>query len=365
METLVTELKKTTTVSVITAYAKPHYSSSFVFRCPWPGLLPFAVYALCRGARLLRRDLGTKIIFGGSAMVAPVVLILARLFGRKAVVQTHGLDVAYANVLYQFLCVRWLKYCDRIIANSTYTASLTKNAGVAENRIDVIPPGIASQRFAAPANAHLSRSSLGLEGRKIILFVGRLAKRKGVKEFIERSFVNIVRAIPEVCFVIAGGNPVESLTHRDDVLSDIKAAIAQLRLQDHVRLVGAVSDEQLITVYLLCDVVVLPALAVKDDVEGFGIVLLEAAAAGKPAVATRVGGIPDAVEHGKSGILIEPGDYDGLTAAMIKLLRDDALLSALGDYGLRRVQENFDWIKILKKYEQPLGLTAPEPVRYE
>ena len=165
--------------------------------------------------------------------------------------------------------------------------------------------------------------------------------------------------------MVAGDNPVESLTHRDDVLSDIKAAIAHLRLQDHVRLLGAVSDEAVVTLYQMADVVVLPALSMKNDVEGFGIVLLEAATAGKPAVATRVGGIPDAVDDGKSGILVKPGDYDGLTAAMIKLLRDDALLSALGDYGLRRVQENFDWIKILKKYEQTLGLTAPEPVRYE
>ena len=354
MENLVTKLKKKTTVSVITAHTKSQYSSPSVFRCPWPGLPPFAVYALCRGARLLFRDPGKKIIFGGSAMVTPVVLFLARLFGRKAVVQTHGLDLVYANVFYQFLCVRWLKYCERIIANSTYTASLAKNAGVPENRIALITPGVDVERFAAPANVDAARRDLGLEGEKIILFVGRLAKRKGVKEFIEKSFVNIVRAIPEVCFVIAGDNPVESLTHRDDVLSDIKAAIAQLRLQDHVRLLGAVSDERLIALYQLCDVVVLPVLAAEDDVEGFGIVLLEAAAAAKPTVATRVGGIPDAIEDGKSGILVEPGDYDTLTKVLIELLRVDELRKNLGDYGSKWVHEKFAWEKIIARYEQTL-----------
>jgi phosphatidyl-myo-inositol dimannoside synthase len=357
---LVAGLTKRNAVSVITTHARTRDSDcNDIFRAPCRGLIPFALYAVWRGAWLIFRDREKTVVFGGSAMIAPVVLILARLFGRKAVVQTHGLDLVYANIFYQFLCVRRLKYCDRIIANSTYTASLAKSAGVPENRIEVIPPGIASQRFAAPVNEHSSRSSLGLEGQKIILFVGRLAKRKGVKEFIEKSFVNIVREIPEVCFVIAGGNPVESLTHRDDVLSDLNAAIARLRLQDHVRLLGAVSDEQLIALYQACDVVVLPVLAAKDDVEGFGVVLLEAAAAGKPAVATRVGGIPDAIEDGKSGILVEPGDYDGMSESIIKVFRNDSLRAALGDYGSRRVREKFGWEKITERYELELGLAAP------
>ena len=74
--------------------------------------------------------------------------------------------------------------------------------------------------------------------------------------------------------------------------------------------------------YQISDVVVLPVLDVEDDVEGFGIVALEAAASGKPVVATRVGGIPDAVEDDKSGILVAPGDYTGLSRAITALLRD-------------------------------------------
>lgn len=356
---LVAGLTERNSVSVITTHARTRDSDcNDIFRAPCPGLIPFTLYSIWRGAWLLFRDREKTVVFGGSAMVTPVILILARLFGRKAAVQTHGLDIIYANALYQFLCVRWLKHCDRVIANSTYTASLAKNTGVPENRIEVIPPGIASQRFAALANEHSSRSSLGLGGKKLILFVGRLAKRKGVKEFIEKSFVNIVRAIPEVCFVIAGDNPVESLTHRDDVLSDIKAAIAQLRLQDHVRLFGAVSDERLIALYQLCDVVVLPVLAAKDDVEGFGIVLIEAAAAAKPTVATRVGGIPDAVEDGRSGILVEPGDYNGVSQSIIALLTNDEMKSRLGEHAQARARQQFGWEQIVKKYEVMLHTLA-------
>jgi phosphatidylinositol alpha-1,6-mannosyltransferase len=326
-----------------------------VFHAPWPGLIAFALYALWRGAWLLLRDPEKKIVFGGSALVTPLVLILARLFGAKAVVQTHGLDLIYANPLYQLLCVRWLKHCEHVITNSAYTAALAKKAGVPENRVAVIPPGIDPQRFVAAVNPH-SRSGLDLERKKIILFVGRLARRKGVKEFIEQSLANIVREIPEVSFVIVGDNPSESLIHRDDVLGEVVAAVAHLRLEDHVRLLGAVSDEQLIALYQAADVVVLPALAAKEDVEGFGIVLLEAAAAAKPTVAMRIGGIPDAVEHGKGGVLVSPGDYDEFTEVLITLLRDDELRRTLGRYGSNWVQEKFAWPKIIARYERALGL---------
>jgi phosphatidylinositol alpha-1,6-mannosyltransferase len=327
-----------------------------VFRAPWPGLIAFGLYAFWRGARLLFRDPGKKIIFGGSALVTPLVLILARLFGGKAVVQTHGLDLIYANALYQFLCVRWLKHCERIIANSSYTASLAKNAGVPEHRIAVIRPGIDPQRFAAPANISASKKQLGLDEKQIILFVGRLAKRKGVKEFIEKSFVHVIREMPAVCFVVVGDNPLESLTHRDDVLTGIKEVVAQLCLQNHVRLLGALGDEQVVALYQMADVVVLPALASKEDVEGFGIVLLEAAASTKPTIAMRVGGIPDAVEHGKGGILVAPGNYDELTQALIELLRNGELRKTLGRYGANWVKEKFAWPKIIASYERTLGL---------
>ena len=354
---LVAGLRERNSVSVITTYVgTPDKDRANVFRAPCPGLIPFALYAIWRGAWLLCRNREPTVVFGGSAVVAPVVWILARLFGRKAVVQTHGLDLLYSSAVYQLLCVRRLKYCECIIANSTYTASLAKRAGVPEHRITVIPPGVDTKRLAAAANIDAVRRDLALEEGKTLLFVGRLARRKGVKEFIEKSFVKIVQEIPRACLVIVGDNPLDSLAHREDVLSEIQATVVQLGLQDHVRLLGAVTDEQLITLYQLCDVVILPVLACKDDVEGFGIVLLEAAAAAKPTVATRVGGIPDAVEDGKSGILVEPGDYEGLIESIIRLLQDDALHSTFGHYGSKRVRENFGWEKITERYEQALAL---------
>lgn len=120
-------------------------------------------------------------------------------------------------------------------------------------------------------------------------------------------------------------------------------------------LLGSLSDEDVVKLYQTCDLVVLPALATPDDVEGFGIVLLEAAAAGKPVVATRAGGIPDAVDDEKSGILVEAGNYDALSRATVDLLGDEKKRQMMGAHARQRLHEHFTWEKILPLYETALG----------
>lgn len=345
-------LRKKHSVRVITGQAPfPQPAEEDVFRAPYSGLISFSLYTLWRGARLLLRSPNTKVIFGGSVMVTPLVLILARMFGRKAVVQAHGLDVIYANKFYQAICVRWLRFCDRIVANSGYTAFLVAQKRVHQEIISVIPPGVQAESFTGPANVDAIKKDFGLQGKQTILFVGRLAKRKGVKEFIENSFAKIVSEIPNTCFVVVGNNPSESLTYRDDALGEIRAVISKMNLQAYVRLHGSVSDDELVKLYQTCDVVVLPALAETDDVEGFGIILLEAAAAGKPTIATRVGGIPDAVEDRKTGILVEPGDYKGLAQAVLDLLNNPLARSKMGGVARQRAEKEFCWEEIVDRYE--------------
>jgi phosphatidylinositol alpha-1,6-mannosyltransferase len=348
-------LRQDHSVVVVTRHAPaPEPAEAGVFRAPWPGLVPFALYAFWRGAWVLFRRPGTEIVFGGSVMVAPLVVVLARLFGRKPVVQAHGLDVVYPGALYRLLCVRWLKFCGRVIANSAYTASLARQQGVSPDRITVIHPGVDCARFVAASPVEEIKREFGCAARHIILFVGRLADRKGVKEFIRYCLPEIVRELPNACFVIAGDEARDSLTHRTPARRAIEAVTAKMNLQNHVRFLGALSDEALIKCYHACDLLVLPALDVRGDAEGFGIVLLEAAAAGKPVVATRAGGIPDAVEHGESGILVRAGDYSQMTRAIISLVIDEPARSAMGERARRRAREKFSWSRIVEAYEEAL-----------
>jgi phosphatidylinositol alpha-1,6-mannosyltransferase len=346
------ELKTRHSVQVITAYSPVvDLGADNVFRAPLPGLVAFAIYALWRGTIFLARNREIVVVFGGSVLAAPLVWLLARLFSRRAIVQAHGLDVIYQNCFYQQLCVRWLKYCNQVIANSRHTAQLAQAKGVPRERLAVISPGVDLDHFTNLIDVDATKQRLGVKGNKVVLFVGRLAKRKGVKEFIENSLTQIVREIPEACFLIVGDSPSASLVHRDDTGAEIEAAIATARVEKYARLLGSLSDDDVITMYQICDVVVLPALNMEDDVEGFGIVALEAAAAGKPIVATRVGGIPDAVEDGKSGILVEPGDYTALSRAITSLLKDRELSLSKGHYARCRANEEFSWRHIAGRYE--------------
>lgn len=361
LQNLCTGLREKHRVLIVTSFARPPQSAERdTLRAPWAGLIPFAFYALWRGAAVLARYPQIGVVFGGSALVTPLVLILARFFRRRAVVLTHGLDVIHRDFFYQRLCVGWLKFCDRVVANSNYTAALVKSKAVAQERLTVIPPGVYAERFSIPADVIATKRHWNIEGKEIVLFVGRLAKRKGLKEFIENSLVEIVREIRETVFLIVGNNPTESLAHHDNVVGEINEAVSRLGLDNQVRLLGALNDDDVIRLYNACDVVVLPALDMKDDVEGFGIVALEAAAAGKPVVATRVGGIPDAVEDGKTGVLTEPGDYERLSEAVIALLTDDERKRAMGEAAIRRARNKFGWPKIAAQYEVAFGFSAAD-----
>src|ERR1044071_1163105 len=132
-------LGRTHSVQLVTSCGSQADNEPKVFRAPLPGLLPFLIYALWRGSCVLKRSRATRVIFGGSVLVTPIVLLLARIFHRRAIIQAHGLDVIYSSVLYQTFCVRWMRYCDRLIANSSYTASLLVDRGVPRHRICVIP----------------------------------------------------------------------------------------------------------------------------------------------------------------------------------------------------------------------------------
>ena len=132
---------------------------------------------------------------------------------------------------------------------------------------------------------------------------------------------------------------------------DIRQAIERNELSEQVYCLGAVSDAELVRIYALCDVLVLPVLDLESDVEGFGIVALEAAAAGKPVIATRCGGIPDAVEDGESGILVEPGNYACLSEAIVSLLQNPPIAAAMGQSGRQRAVQEFAWHSVVSRYE--------------
>jgi phosphatidylinositol alpha-1,6-mannosyltransferase len=141
-----------------------------------------------------------------------------------------------------------------------------------------------------------------------------------------------LREVPDTTLLIAGPGSQERLTE----------LAHRLGVQDHVRFLGLVERKKLLMLYAACDVFLLPGREVEGSAEGFGIVFLEAAFAGKPVIGGRQGGVPEAVADGETGLLVDGASVVEVAGAVVRLLRDPAYAQRLGASGRRRVMEQFD-----------------------
>ncbi len=314
------------------------------------GLRWFFLSTLFSGLQLLGRQ-PYDVIIAGSTLVTPLTYLLGRFAKLPTVVNVYGLDVIYPHPLYQWIVRTFLPRADGVFAISQAAKEAAIQQGVSPERVSIISPGV---NFAEFANLDFQKPK-ELDGRLILLSAGRLAKRKGILQFISHSFPAIVKACPNVLFLVVGENPTLSLTHKEDLRTQIEAEVHRLGLEKHVQLLGRVDRKQLIQLYHDCDVFVLPAIKVAGDMEGFGIVLIEASAAAKAVVSTRLGGIPDAVADGESGLLVEAESWDNLSTAIIKLLQNESLRQQMGQFGRQRVQTEFDWPIVGRRYAEKLA----------
>jgi glycosyltransferase involved in cell wall biosynthesis len=179
-------------------------------------------------------------------------------------------------------------------------------------------------------------------GAPLILFVGRLVEKKGVRHLIE--------AMPVVRSVVGGA--------RLQIVGDgperprLEALVATLDLAACVDFLGAVPNSDLPAYYRRADLFVAPSVMSRDgDTEGLGVVLLEAASSGLPLIGSRIGGIPDIVENEKTGLLVEPGDADGIASAVTRLLSDGGLRHALASNARRAVLERFAWPGVVDRFD--------------
>jgi glycosyltransferase involved in cell wall biosynthesis len=177
-----------------------------------------------------------------------------------------------------------------------------------------------------------TRHALGIPpGAPVVACAARLFRGKGQDDVI-RALSRIRRELPDVRLLIIGRDDLQAM--RGSFTAELKALVHELGLSDNVIFTGHRTD--------------MPALLAASDVfalssfeEPFGLVFLEAMAMKKPVVALGIGGAPEVVEHGKSGLLCAPGDQAGLEASLLTLLRDPAMRARMGEYGRRQVEDRF------------------------
>lgn len=301
----------------------------------WPRWLPLLWHAL----RIVVRERPGLVHVGQLLPVGTVALIVKRLYKIPYIVYTHGLDVLLASdsTRKRSLARSVLHHADLVICNSTATQSLLLRLGVPEQSILIVKPGctlIHTPLDAARVEA--LRSTHQLTGKKVILSVGRLVKRKGMHIAID-AMAQILREIPNVVLVIVGDGPERSV---------LEARAQKAGVHSNIRFVGGVHDSELPAWYALCDVFLLvPSALQGNDIEGFGIVYLEAASFGKPAVGSKTGGVPEAVQDGITGLLVPSDDPAATAHAVRKLLQDHQLAAQLGATARRTVETEATWEK--------------------
>lgn len=282
------------------------------------------------------------VILAGSGLTAPIAWLASKLCRARSAVYLHGFDITAPRRIYQSLWATSFKKLDHVIVNSTPTRQLALNVGVAENRISIIHPGVTLPEQPQPAEAIVAfKQRHGLEGKKILLSVGRLTTRKGLREFVELALPAIVQQEPDCVLVIVGEAPRNSLGAGIQSRESIEEAAKVRGVQDHLKFLGVITDPiALATVYESSDVHVFPVRHIPDDPEGFGMVAIEAAAHGLPTAAFATGGIVDAVSEGPSGHLIANGDYAALATSVVRVLVDSKEAWATGSIAFAR---NFEW----------------------
>lgn len=274
-------------------------------------------------------------IFAGRALPEGLVASgIARLLGRPVLVYAHGEELTGWGRGRKFALMRFvLRHSDAVLANSDFTRdTLAGLLGVDPGRISVVYPTVDADRFRPGISGDGERARIGLKpGEHLILSVGRLQRRKG--------FDSVIRALP--LLRQQGIDAHYAVIGIGEDRQYLQQMAAELGVTDRVHLLGHVSYEDLPRWYAACDLFAMPNRDIEGDTEGFGIVFLEAASSGKPAVAGAAGGTGSAVVDGVTGLRVDGEKLESITAALARLLLDAAEARRMGLAGRRRVLENF------------------------
>jgi glycosyltransferase involved in cell wall biosynthesis len=256
----------------------------------------------------------------------------ARLAGKaKLVCSWHGAELRWTRSRWPIFrgFLRWvIRTADAHTVNSTHTETELQRL----NPREVV-------RLPYGSTVHPPDTDLPAPGSVVpeLLFVGRLVQRKGVHILLE-ALARIPDSVP-LHLRIIGDGPLRSI---------LEGQSRSLGLSDRVSFDGFVSDEALRDAYQRCSLFILPAVIdEKGDTEGLGVVLIEALAFGKPAIASGIGGITDVVIHGQTGLLVEPGDASALTEAITRLVSEPELVQRLGENARQRARDHFSWDAII------------------
>ncbi|MEU5978607.1 glycosyltransferase family 4 protein [Streptomyces sp. NPDC047315] len=295
-----------------------------------------------RATSLLTEHGCTSVWFGAAAPLGLMGPALRRAGARRLVATSHGHEAGWAQLPGSRALLRRIgEGTDTITYLGEYTrsriaAALTPEAA---GRMVHLPPGVDEKTFHPDSGGAAVRAELDLSDRPVVVCVSRLVPRKGQDTLI-RAMPGILARVPDAVLLVVGGGPYEQ---------DLRKLAQQVGVAGAVRFTGAVPWAQLPAHYGAGDVFAMPCRTRRGglDVEGLGIVYLEASATGLPVVAGDSGGAPDAVLDGETGWVVRGGTDEAAVAEtgerIVTLLQDPELRRRMGERGRRWVEETWRW----------------------
>jgi phosphatidylinositol alpha-1,6-mannosyltransferase len=288
------------------------------------------------------------LILGSSWLTARV---LGFRFKLPVFLYVHGLEISKKNNVYpvfwlkQFVKGCILRLSSGVLCNSQATRELALRRGARRACCWVLHPGVDPAGKGKNPSIKEEQKSDPVPGKTVFFTMGRLVRRKGI-DYTLKALALLVKDYPDVLYVIAGsGAP--------DFEKELRALSKSLGLDSYVRFLGRVGEEEKNPWYARGDVFIMPSRRLKDgDVEGFGIVFLEAALAGKPVIGGRSGGVPDAVAEGETGLLVDPENPEDIAGGMRYFLDRREERVRMGEAGRERALRDFSWALQAEKFVQ-------------
>jgi glycosyltransferase involved in cell wall biosynthesis len=285
------------------------------------------------------------LIYLQDGLLAPLGFML-KIFQKPIVITIHGLDVTYPNTLYQLITPPCIKRLDKVICVSNHTRIECIKRKIPEFKIQVIPNGL-SDIFHMNEDEEVLKKKLSkslktsLLNKKILLSVGRLIERKGYHWFVENVMPKIVEKNKDIVYVIVGEGAFTK---------EIQRKVDKNNLNKNVLILGNVHEKMLKKLYNISELLLMPNIPVQGDIEGFGIVALEAGSCGRPVIASKIEGLTDSVKNGINGILVAHSNSIEYVEAISKLLSDDYQYVLSSQKIREYILNTFSWEKIALLY---------------
>jgi len=301
-------------------------------RVPWlkpESLLMYAKF-LSKSLALVATHRFQAIFAGRGLPEGLVALLVGRLVGLPVLIYAHGEELTGWGRGWKFRAMCFvMRRADALLSNSDFTRdTLVDLLGVDAGRIELTYPTVDEERFLPGLPCDDLRAGLGLRpGQPLILSVGRLMKRKG--------FDNVIRVLPRL--VARGIDAHYAVIGIGEERAYLQSLVDELGFGDRVHLLGHVPYDDLPRWYCACSLFAMPNRDIGGDTEGFGLVFLEAASAGRPALAGTAGGTGSAVLDGVTGLRVDGEDLAAIEDRLVRLLTNSAEAERMGSQGRERV----------------------------